>query len=183
LRARFFEGFPSDFAPQPATPAGFLLRLAGPSRKDTPMPERPFTSEAEIRRIGHGLIDLSLPKAEWTHGAHFAAALWLMRYRSGRNLSQLMPELIRAYNEATGVANTPTGGYHETITQASLRAARALFARHSSSVPVFEIANALMASPLGRSDWPLEYWSKPVLFSTGARLAWRDPDLKPLPFE
>ena len=31
---------------------------------------------------------------------------------------------IRAYNEATGVANTYTEGYHETITQASLRAAR-----------------------------------------------------------
>ena len=147
------------------------------------MPERLFSSEIEIHRVGHGLIDLSLPKAEWTHAAHFAAALWLMRYRSGRNLSQLMPELIRAYNEATGVANTPTSGYHETITQASLRAARAAFARHSHVVPVYEIANALMASPLGRSDWLLDYWSKPLLFSTAARLRWRDPDLQPLPFD
>jgi hypothetical protein len=146
------------------------------------MPERLFSSEAEIRRIGHGLIDLSLPKAEWTHAAHFAAALWLMRYRSGRNLSQLMPELIRAYNEATGVANTPTSGYHETITQASLRGARAIFAIHSPAVPIHEIANALVASPLGRSDWLLEYWSRPVLFSPQARHAWCDPDLKPLPF-
>jgi hypothetical protein len=141
-----------------------------------------FTSEAEIRRIGHGLIDLSLPKADWTHAAHFAAALWLMRYRSGRNLSQLMPELIRAYNEATGVANTPTNGYHETITQASLRAASEIFTRHSAAVPVYEIANALMASPLGRSDWLLEYWSKPLLFSMEARQRWCDPDLKPFPF-
>jgi hypothetical protein len=147
------------------------------------MPARFFSSEAEIRRIGHGLIDLSLPKTEWTHAAHFAAALWLMRYRSGRNLAQLMPELIRAYNEATGVANTPTGGYHETITQASLRGARSVFVRHSPAVPVYEIANALLASSLGRSDWLLEYWSKDLLFSTEARHDWRDPDLKPFPFE
>jgi hypothetical protein len=146
------------------------------------MPDPIFSSEAEIRRIGHGLIDLSLPKAEWTHAAHFAAALWLMRYRSGRNLAQLMPELIRAYNEATGVANTPTAGYHETITQASLRAARATLARHSPTVPVYEIANALLASPLGRSDWLLEFWSKPLLFSIEARREWCDPDRKPLPF-
>ena len=33
-----------------------------------------FSSDAEIERIGRGLIDRSLPKAEWTHAGHFAAA-------------------------------------------------------------------------------------------------------------
>ncbi len=147
------------------------------------MPAHSFSSEREIHRIGQGLIDHSLPKAEWTHAAHFAAALWLMRYRPGWILSQRMPALIRAYNEATGVANTPTGGYHETITQASLRAAHATFAQHARAVPVFEIANALLVSHLGRSDWLLVYWSSSLLFSTEARQAWRDPDLQPLPFD
>jgi hypothetical protein len=146
------------------------------------MPHRNFSSEDEIHRIGRGLIDRSLPKGEWTHAAHFAAALWLMRYRPELDLPRRMPDLIRAYNEATGVANTPTGGYHETITQASLRAARAELARHSSSTPVFEIANALMASALGRSDWPLAYWSRERLFSPEARRCWCDPDLRALPF-
>jgi hypothetical protein len=41
--------------------------------------------------------------------------------------------------------------------------------------------NELLASNCGRSDWLLEYWSKPVLFSMMARRAWIDPDL-PLPF-
>jgi hypothetical protein len=35
----------------------------------------PFSSESKIHRIGLGLVDLSLPKSEWTHAAHFAAAL------------------------------------------------------------------------------------------------------------
>lgn len=146
------------------------------------MPVQIFASEADIHRIGLGLLDLSLPKAEWTHAAHFAAALWLMRYRPGLDLPRAMPGLIRTYNEATGVANTAAGGYHETITQASLRAARATFDRTPPTTPVFEIANVLMASPLGRSAWLLAYWSEPRLFSPEARRAWCEPDLQPLPF-
>jgi len=92
-----------------------------------------------------------------------------------------MPEFIRAYNELTGTANTDTSGYHETITQASLRAARA-FRAAQSGLALFEICNALMASPLGKSDWILAYWSRPTLFSVEARRAWVEPDLKPLPF-
>ena len=141
-----------------------------------------FTSEAQIHRIGNGLIERSLPKAEWTHAAHFAAALWLLRYRPGWDASRRMRDLIRAYNESTGVANTPASGYHETITQASLRAAGALLARHEPSVPIYAVANALMASPLGRSDWLLAYWSKPRLFSVEARREWVAPDLQPFPY-
>jgi hypothetical protein len=40
-----------------------------------------FNSEAEIIRIGEGLAGRPLPREDWTHAAHFAAALWLMRYR------------------------------------------------------------------------------------------------------
>ena len=35
--------------------------------------------DADIDRIGLGLLERTLPKAEWTHAAHFAAALWLQR--------------------------------------------------------------------------------------------------------
>ncbi len=35
-----------------------------------------FSSDIEIDRIGRGLLDRSLPKAEWTHAGHFAAAFW-----------------------------------------------------------------------------------------------------------
>jgi len=146
------------------------------------MPYRKFSSEIEIHRLGLGLIDRSLPKSEWTHAAHFAAALWLLRYRPKPDAARCLPGFIRAYNEATGVANTESGGYHETITQASLRAARAVLAQHSPSTPVYEIANTLMASPLGRSDWLLSYWSSPLLFSPEARMRWCDPDLQLFPW-
>jgi len=139
-----------------------------------------FSSDAEIERIGRGLIDRSLPKAEWTHAAHFAAAFWLLR-RPDMNALREMPAFIRAYNEATGTPNTDTGGYHETITLASLRAARAwLDARPDVSLHV--ALDELLISPFGRSDWLLSYWTRAVLFSFAARRNWIDPNLKPLPF-
>lgn len=139
-----------------------------------------FSSDAEIERIGLGVAERTLPKPEWTHAAHFAAAFWVLR-RSGMHAERDMPKLIRAYNLTTGVANTDSSGYHETITLASLRAARHWLEK-SPDKPLHEALNELLASPYGRSDWLLEYWSKPVLFSVMARRAWIDPNLKALPF-
>jgi hypothetical protein len=139
-----------------------------------------FSSTDEIGRIAAGLIDRSLPKREWTHAAHFAAAFWILR-RADMHAARDMPGIIRAYNEATGVSNTDSSGYHETITLASLRAATAwLTARPHTSL--HEALNELLAGEYGRSDWLLSYWSKPLLFSVAARRAWVEPDLKPLPF-
>jgi hypothetical protein len=141
-----------------------------------------FSTDTDIERIGTGLIDRSLPKREWTHAGHFAAAIWLLRHRGDDYVAAELPALIRAYNEATGVANTDTGGYHETITRASIRAARSVLDRHAENTPLHVIANDLLASELGRSDWLLRHWSRARLFSIEARRRWVEPDLGPLPF-
>lgn len=139
-----------------------------------------ISSDADIERIGLGVLTRTLPKPEWTHAAHFAAAIWLLS-RPDRDAMREMPGLIRAYNEATGVANTDSSGYHETITLASLKAARAwLHARPDKALHVSLLE--LLASNYGRSDWPLAYWSRPLLFSVEARRTWMEPDLAPLPF-
>lgn len=137
-----------------------------------------FTTDAEIDRIASGVLDLSLPKAEWTHAAHFALALWLLRHRE--DVPAIMPGIIRAYNVATGGENTDTAGYHETITQASLRAAKAF--GFAPDYPLHELTNQLMRSELGRSDWLLAYWTKDRLFTALARREWVEPDLKALGF-
>ena len=108
---------------------------------------------AEIEHIGRGLLDCSLPKIEWTHAAHFAAAFWLLRC-SEADAARDMPRLIRAYNVATGVPNSYSSGYHETITLGSLRAARAwLLARPGAAA--HEALMELLRSEYGRSDWLL----------------------------
>ena len=139
-----------------------------------------FYTDAEIEHIARGLIDRSLPKSSWTHAAHFAAALWLLRGRGVLAMKD-MPPLIRAYNEATGVPNTDTSGYHETITLASLRAGSVWLAvRPGAALQV--VLEEMLATPLGHSAWLFTYWSRPVLFSVAARKAWVEPDISPLPF-
>ena len=141
-----------------------------------------FSREAEIIHIGEGLFARSLPRAEWTHAAHFAATLWLMRYRPELDATETLPGLIRAYNKSVGRVNDDSGGYHETITLASLRAARGVLNAYPLDTPVWRIANALLSTNLANPNWLLEYWSRERLMSVEARRAWVEPDVKSLPF-
>jgi hypothetical protein len=141
-----------------------------------------FRDDAQIIRIGEGLMARTLPRAEWNHGAHFAAALWLLRHRPDLDAPRAMAAMIRAYNDVSGVANNDSSGYHETITLASLRAVRGVHDFNPTDMALFHIANAILASNLADPNWLLEYWSRDRLMSAGARRAWLDPDLKPLPF-
>jgi hypothetical protein len=141
----------------------------------------PFTSDEEVAALGAGFLDLSLPKSSWTHAAHFATTLWLISRRPEVDPPRDLPHLIRRYNEATGGANTDTEGYHETITQASIRAARAFLAGNPNT-RLFLVCNSLMSSTLGKPDWLLAYWTRNRLFSVQARKVWVEPDIQALPF-
>ena len=152
-----------------ATPGG--TALAGP-----------FLSDAEVEMVGLRLIDRTLPKAEWTHAAHLAAAAWIVSARPDLDAARDMPGIIRAYNEATGVPNSDTRGYHDTITQASLGAVRAFLARQPAGTPLHLACNGLLGSRYGDKRWPLLHWTEALLFSPAARRAWVEPDLAPLPF-
>jgi hypothetical protein len=146
------------------------------------MPITTLITDAEIDAIAAGVVDRTLPKPAWTHAAHFAAALWLLRHRGLEATLAEMPDLIRRYNEATGVPNTDTDGYHETITLASIRAGWSVLAAHPPDAPLCEVASALLAGPFGGSRWPLAYWSGELLFTPLARRTWVEPDLRALPF-
>lgn len=139
-----------------------------------------FSSDMEIEHIGQSLVNRTLPKPDWTHAAHFAAALWMID-NPAYTAALDMPDIIRRYNEATGVENSDTDGYHETITLASLKAAKSFMAKRKEA-PLFETVNQLLASDLGRSNWLLNYWTKETLFSVKARKHWVEPDIKTLPF-
>lgn len=136
-------------------------------------------TDVNMRRILRGISDLTLPKAEWTHEAHFAAAIVMLSEIGDAAFTQ-MPPTIRAYNEATGVPNTDTVGYHETITLASLMAARHVMGIGPNLLNG-HLGN-LMASEFGTSDWLLSYWSRELLFSPESRKNWTPSDKAPLPF-
>lgn len=132
-----------------------------------------------IERIARSLLDRTLPYSEWTHGSHFAAALWLLRHPAVLASHGGIEVIIRGYNEAVGVTNSDSSGYHATITIASLRGA-ASFLEAGCSLAAAH--TALMASPLGQSRWPLVYWSEARLMSVAARRAWVEPDIARLPY-
>lgn len=136
-------------------------------------------TDEEIERIARGFCARTLAKEEWTHGAHFATALWLVLRRPDLVPERDMPAMIAAYNESVGGVNSDTSGYHETITQASLRAARAVLAKMPAGTTPAEAFAALMDSPLADKDWPLACWSREQLMSAEARRGWVEPDLKP----
>lgn len=140
---------------------------------------RLFTDDETIRRIGEGMLGCALPKAEWTHEAHLSTCAWLVLERPDIVPERDLPHLIRRYNESVGGVNDATQGYHETITQVSIRAVRAALAR-SEGRGLVERVNALLRAEEGRRDWPLRFYSRELLFSKEARLGWVEPDLAPL---
>jgi hypothetical protein len=134
--------------------------------------------DAAIRRIALGLHATTLPAPEWTHQAHFAAALWWLRHRPGFDTAA-MARLIRRYNRACNRPNTAVSGYHHSITRASLAAARAALAPDASLAATLA---AIMAGPCGQPGWLFAHWSRPLLFTPEARQRWIPPDIAPMPF-
>ena len=47
--------------------------------------------------------------------------------------------------------------------------------------PLADAVNSLLASPMGRRDWPLRFYTPDLLFSVPARRKFAAPDLAPLP--
>ncbi len=142
---------------------------------------RLFTANAEIERIGEGLLARTLPRADWTHEAHLAATTYLLLRRPEVDIDRQLPDIIRSYNESVGGVNSDREGYHETITRVFLHGVRLFLAEADMRELLHELVNQLLLSPMGRRDWPLRYYSSKLLFSVEARRDWVRPDLASLP--
>ena len=123
--------------------------------------------------IADAVEGCSLPKPEWTHQAHLAAGLPGSGATATPTRSRTPGRSIRRYNESTGVANTDTGGYHETITRYYL----SVLARHAAVGSRFA---DVLADPATGHDAMLRHWRRETLFSVAARRDWVPPDLVPL---
>src|SRR5579872_4882665 len=93
------------------------------------------TEPAVAKTEAHGLSDdeflrqfeaCTLPYRHWTHRAHLRVG-YLYVTRLG--LAGAIPKVtagIRAYNRSQGIVDTPTSGYHETMTVAWLHLVAAM---------------------------------------------------------
>ena len=150
------------------------LPSESPTMTDHPVPF--FADDAAVRRVGEGLLDRTLPKAEWTHEAHLAACPWLLVERPDIDPARDLRAIISGYNEATGGVNDETQGYHHTITLTYLAGVSAFLRRAEPARSLAEKVNALLAAPEGRRDWPLTRYTRECLFSVEARLGYVPPD-------
>jgi hypothetical protein len=142
---------------------------------------RLFSTDAEIERLGEGLLACTATREEWTHEAHLAATTYLLLRRPDIDLDAELPGIIRRFNESVGGVNSDTEGYHETITRCFLYGVRVFLMEANASLPLFEIVNELLLSPIGRRDWPLRFFSRERLFSVEARRSHVAPDLLGMP--
>jgi hypothetical protein len=141
---------------------------------------RLFETDAEIVRLGEGLLACNLAKEDWTHEAHLAACLYLLTERPDVDVDADIAGLISRFNESVGGVNDDAGGYHDTITRAYIAGVR-LVLRDRPAGTLAERVNALLLAPMGRRDWPLGFYSRDLLFSVAARRGFVAPDRAPLP--
>ncbi len=140
----------------------------------TPTPSLP------IEDLARQFLARTLPKPAWTHQAHLRVGAWHVdRFGAAQALPRLR-DGIRRLNDAHGTANTPTGGYHETVTAAYVALIAAFLAAADATLPLDAKIDQMLASPLADRAALLRFWSKDRLMSPDARAAWVDPDLAPL---
>jgi len=137
----------------------------------------------------------TLPYAHWTHRAHLRVG-YLYVTRLG--LTEAIPKVaagIRAYNQAQGIVDTPTSGYHETMTVAWLHLVAAMIAEYG---PTGTIENGVESGMPVRGLTPAEqfleaqtqlrekkllrlFYSRARLCSPEAKSTFVPPDLTPFP--
>ncbi|MEM0928224.1 MAG: hypothetical protein AAGI89_02925 [Pseudomonadota bacterium] len=154
-----------------------MQRRAGTVKNGVGSVHASSLNDAEIKAVAAGLRDLTLPKAQWTHAGHWAAAIVFALEED--EPFEAMAAAIPPYNVATGGENTDTDGYHATITYASMALATMVVARMQDR-PLTAMHQAVMASPLGGMDWLKRHYSAERLWSVTARREPMEPDLAPL---
>jgi len=141
--------------------------------------EGPFKSDAEVLALVREFEACTLPRARWNHRAHLTVALWYAARLEPEEALEAMRRGILRFNEARGVASTPTSGYHETITRFYMRVV-GHFAGEDNEGGWAERANRLLER-YGEKRLPLRHYTESRLMSPAARAAWVEPDLVPLP--
>jgi hypothetical protein len=136
-----------------------------------------FRSEGELDELMARVRACQVPNAEFTHRNHLAMAACTVF--EGGTLDDIR-QAILALNEANKVEQTPTGGYHETLTVAW----HALVAAHLRSLPdetprLLAVNSVLHA--LSDKNVILNHYTKDRVMSWEARVAFAAPDVRPLP--
>lgn len=135
----------------------------------------PFTTIEELQNRVWQFESKTMPYEEWTHRQHLGVACWYVLNYGDLALDFFRSRLI-PLNEHFGVPQTPTGGYHETITRAWISRISAERARHSD-LPALDFTNWFIAT-YGDKSHLLDFYSRDAIMSIEARYGYIPPDIK-----
>lgn len=140
-----------------------------------------FANPSDIERLVTRFRERTLPKEEWTHEAHLVTAIWFhVNHTPDEAIAYLRSGII-TYNDSLGGKNTPTDGYHETMTLFWCRVIAA-FVDANRNRSLVELCSAFLKSVQATKEYPLTFYSREHLFSVKARATWVDPDRAPFDF-
>jgi hypothetical protein len=146
------------------------------------MSESAGTEEPQGGPISSLLADFEagvIPRDQWNHRAHLTMALWyILDYGPDQGAARIREGILR-YNKAQNIEQTPTGGYHETVTRFYIWLVQRFVLTSDTARPRLELLEDLCRR-YGDPDYPLRYYSKERLFSWEARTGWVPPDLRPM---
>lgn len=137
--------------------------------------------EMNISTLVSQFQNQTLPLPAWTHRAHLSVAAWYLMNYSLEEATCYLRSGIITYNNAVGTINSPESGYHETLTLFWIKAVQG-FIQKNPGMDIETHCRHFFDSDFGTSAFPLQYYSREVLFSTRARAFWVAPDLKEIDF-
>jgi len=146
-----------------------------PRSVDSPPPPSNPDDEIFLRKFETA----ALPREEWHHREHIKVAyLYLLRYPFEQAI-EMMRAGIKKLNAAHGTPETPTRGYHETMTQAWVRLVRVTLDEYGpgrNASDFFEQHPQLSQPKVLRL-----FYSRELITSAAARANFLPPDLAALP--
>lgn len=113
----------------------------------------------------------------WNHRCHLALAGWLALRHGPDALAEIRAAILR-YNAAQGIENTPTSGYHETVTRYWTGRVVSLLRSRPADDGALAFLNRVLAE-LGDGSQIFRGYSRERLFSPEARRTYVPPDLAP----
>lgn len=134
---------------------------------------RPFDSDDELSELLLNFENAKIPRPFWTHREHLAVAT--IYSLDDRSLDEIRKG-IQTLNEANGVPQSPTDGYHETITRVWMKLISQFLANREFRDRL-EAVNAVLKA-FGDRDFLFAFYSRERLMSVEARYGWLEPDLK-----
>ena len=139
---------------------------------------RKYKDEKEIYALLSSFENATIPRDDWKHAEHLVVALCYLEHHDLDTATERMRRgILKLLEIGFGVDLSKEMPYHETITVFWMRTAYAFSLTHKD-LSFLEKANRVCE--MFNKDYPLNFYSRELLFSDRARAEYVGPDLATL---